>query len=245
MKRANVSLILTAVAVLPFSSCAISGSMTLVGSGTPATREFDVRGFKTVEANGAYNVVIKRGSDYALSITTDDNIIEFVRVSVEGDKLILRVDQDGRPLGIRPKVGLKAALTMPTLDGVTLHGASTATAEGFEHIKTFKAELSGASTLNGDLSADDVDITADGASRVALKGSAKKALLQASGSSGFHLGDFKMAEATVRLSGASNGIVAVKDKLNYDLNGASRLVYHGQPTIGEKEVSGASSVTAQ
>jgi hypothetical protein len=52
-----------------------------------------------------------------------------------------------------------------------------------------------------------------------------------------------VTRATVNLSGASSGTVNARDKLEYGLSGASHLDYRGQPTIGEADVSGASSVS--
>jgi Putative auto-transporter adhesin, head GIN domain len=241
--KVRASLLLTAVAVLPIASCAFPGSMVVNGSGRPATQDFDVKAFTTVEAHGAFDVQISRADKCAVSVTTDDNLMEFVNVTEDGDKLILSMDQGGKPLGVRPKVGLKALVTLPQLDGVTLHGACTASAEGIEHVKTFQVTAGGASKFTGDISADKVDVTADGASTVTLRGAAKSGVVQASGASSLHLADLNLARANVRLSGASSGTVNAKDKLDYDVSGASHLHYKGQPSIGEKNASGASSAT--
>ena len=44
------------------------------------------------------------------------------------------------------------------------------------------------------------------------------------------------------ISGASSAYLKVNNKLDFDLNGASRLEYSGSPTIGKMKVSGASTL---
>jgi hypothetical protein len=241
--KASLRLVVMAVSALPMAACAFPGSMALRGSGTPLTQEFPVGGFTSVEASGAFNVEINRADKFSVEVTTDDNIMEFVRVSDDGGTLSLSIDRDGKAFGISPKVGLKAVVSMPELDGVRLSGACTAAFEDFDIKKTFRVDASGASTINGMISADKVDVKADGASTVTLQGKAKSVVVQASGASKLKLADLTVARATVHMSGACSGAVNAKDKLDYSVSGASHLDYRGQPTIGENDSSGASSVS--
>jgi hypothetical protein len=130
---------------------------------------------------------------------------------------------------------------LPDLKSVQLNGACNGSIKGFKGSKDFRVELSGASKINGDIDTDQLDIVASGASKATLKGTAKDAKIQASGASHFDLDDLKLSNAVVNFSGASSGTVHVDDKLDYNLSGASHLDYHGNPTIGEKDTSGASS----
>jgi hypothetical protein len=240
---ARVRIVLTAVAALSASACGLPGAMTLQGSGTAATQDFDVDGFKAVEANGAFRVKITRGDEFAVSVTTDDNILEFVRVVNDGGTLTLDVDRGGKPFGISPKVGLTAEITMPSLEGVTLNGACTASFEGFKRTKAFKVQLAGASTLKGELTAGKLDVDSSGASTVTLRGKADDGAIEASGASHLRLGDLDVERADVHLSGASSCAVRVGETLDYDLSGASHLEYRGDPSIGKREANGASSAT--
>jgi hypothetical protein len=47
----------------------------------------------------------------------------------------------------------------------------------------------------------------------------------------------------VTLDGASRAIVNARERLGYSLNGASRLEYSGEPTIGTASKHGASHVS--
>src|SRR5437763_592582 len=98
---------------------------------------------------------------------------------------------------------LKVAVTVPRLEGLTVSGACRVTLVGIRSDKDCKLRVSDASTLRGDLQAATVDLAAGGASRVTLKGSAKKARLSGDTVAGLELAEFSADSADVTLTGAS------------------------------------------
>jgi CubicO group peptidase (beta-lactamase class C family) len=212
---------------------------TIIGSGKLVTKEFKVADFSSVEASHAFQVDITKGDSYSASITVDDNVVPFATVLKEDTALHIRLDAQNKSF---QKVTLKAAVTMPSLTGIALSGASRATLKGFDSAKDFTVTLSGASQLAGDIKAANAKLTVIGAAKVNLTGSAQTGTLEASGASTLELKDFVLGNADAHLSGASRATLNVRDKLDYDLSGASHLTYRGNPTIGKKKLSGASRV---
>jgi hypothetical protein len=104
--------------------------------------------------------------------------------------------------------------------------------------------LSGASTLDGGLRQGQVTLDVSGASTATLHGAADLLNVTVSGASHGGLEDFASDAIRADISGASNANVTARRKLDYDVSGASHLSYAGNPTIGQADVSGASSVTS-
>jgi hypothetical protein len=92
------------------------------------------------------------------------------------------------------------------------------------------------------MEAGDIEFDVSGASGVELGGSADNIAIEASGASNVNLADFPINNADVDLSGASEATVNVRGRLDSVLRAASRLYFHGNPTIGTMEVSGASTI---
>lgn len=151
---------------------------------------------------------------------------------------------------------------MPALYGLDVSGATKATISGFKSSEDFELEVSGASSLNmkdievgdaefeisgaskvtGDMSADDVDFEVSGASKIELEGSANELVLDASGASDVNLADFTLQDADVELSGATEATVNLKGTLDCKVSAASSLYFLGNPTMGEIDISGASTI---
>lgn len=106
----------------------------------------------------------------------------------------------------------------------------------------FFAELSGASKITGRLISSNTEIELSGASRVSLAGSGGNLNIHGSGASNIDMLYFTVNNAYIDFSGASRATLYVNGKLEADLSGASLLEYTGTTTLGEIDLSGASSI---
>jgi hypothetical protein len=210
----------------------------LTGSGDLKTEEYDFSDFNRVEVSSAFEFEISRSNSYSISVTVDDNVIERVKVTKEGDTLKISLETTPR-LG---SLTLKAIVTMPYLRSLAISGASRGTVSGFSSANDVDIEVSGASKVTGDITAGDVDFNVSGASTVQLEGSANDIVANVSGASRFNLGGFTVNNANVTFSGASTGTVNLSGKLDANLSGASKLAYVGEPTMGTINTSGASTL---
>jgi hypothetical protein len=216
----------------------VSCGFVLTGSGDLKTEEYDFSDFNRVEVSSAFEFEISRSNSYSISVTVDDNVIERVKVTKEGDTLKISLETTPR-LG---SLTLKAIVTMPYLRSLAISGASRGTVSGFSSANDVDIEVSGASKVTGDITAGDVDFNVSGASTVQLEGSANDIIANVSGASRFNLGGFTVNNANVTFSGASTGTVNLSGKLDANLSGASKLAYVGEPTMGTINTSGASTL---
>ena len=257
MRKAVISIILVVALVTAalFSGC-VFGAVT--GSGNLVTEEMDFTDFTRVEVSDAFEVEITQSSSYSVSITADDNLFEFIQVSKSGQTL---------KIGLKGGYGyqsvtVRAKITMPKLHGLGLSGATQGTVAGFSSPDDFELglsgassveivnmaagdiefELSGASQVTGGISAVDAQFDLSGASRVELKGSANNMLITSSGASHLELADFPVRNLDINLSGASQATVNLDGKLDADLSGGSQLLYIGEPTLGDLNISGGSTM---
>lgn len=232
-------LLLLGLLAAPGCALVLAPGEGLRGSGKLATQEFKLNGFTAVDVSSSFEVDIVRAAAFKVEVTADDNALEHVQVKLDGTTLKIGLEQ-GKSYN---NCTFKAVVTMPALEAVQLTGACQGTIQGFKSNKPFKVAVQGASGLKGEMEAAELDADASGASTVKLKGTAKKAILKATGASTLSLGSFALDHADVALTGASGATVEVKEALDYRLNGASSLKYKGNPKVGQHVATGASSAT--
>jgi RNA polymerase sigma factor (sigma-70 family) len=213
---------------------------SLNGSGKLITKELDLAGFTSVDVRRGFRVDITQGKAFTVVLTADDNLFEYIKAVKDGS--VLKVSLDARNKSFC-KATFKVAVTMPTLEKVSLSDACNGTIQGFTAAKDFKANVSDLSTLGGELTATTLEVEVSDASTVTLKGSAKEGKLTARDASHLLLADFALDRADVHLSDASTAAIRVQAKLDYSLSDACRLTYHGDPSLGKKVTSEGSSVT--
>jgi hypothetical protein len=211
----------------------------LVGSGNLETETYTFTDFTEVEVSSAFAFEIQQSSSYSINVTADDNVMDYVRVSQDGQTLQIGL---GRVIWLGP-VTLKVSVTMPQLHGLTASGASHGTISDFSSTEDLDITLSGASRLTGDITAGNVDFGISGASTVQIEGSADDIDANVSGASHFNLEAFTVNNADINFSGASSGTVNLNGRLDANLSGASTLWYIGEPTSTDINTSGASTVS--
>ena len=211
----------------------------LIGSGNLETEEYAFTNFTKVEISSAFEFEIRQSSSYNISVTADDNVIDYVQVSQDGQTLKIRL---GRVTWLGP-VTLRASVTMPQLHSLTVSGASRGTVSDFSSTEDLDITVSGASRVTGDITAGNVEFDISGASTIQLEGSADDMVASVSGASSFNLDDFTVNDADVNFSGASSGTINLDGTLDADLSGASKLWYIGEPTMGDINTSGASTLS--
>jgi len=224
--------------VLPAAS-SVEADKKIVGSGKLETKMFDVADFSAVGATSAFTVELTKGDKYSVSVTADDNLFEVIKVEKKDTALHFSLDDN---TAVETKNPLRVVIAMPALKAVEMSGACSCTLKGFETKGEFVAKLNGASSITGAIKADSVKLELSGASKIKLEGSAKNGTVRCSGASSVTLNDFALDNADVQLSGASHAVVRCKSMLDYNVSGASKLMYLGDPTIGKKELTGASSI---
>jgi hypothetical protein len=254
MKKVMVLLMVVAIGLTTFA-CSLG---SIVGRGEVETRSFDFSGFTRVEVSSTFDAEIVRGDIFSITVTTNQNIFDYLALERDSDTLKIKLKA-----GSYTVASLKARVTMPDLTSLNVSGASEATANGFSSshnldlmasgasrieltdIKCANAdiEVSGASRVTGSLESGDAKVDISGASTIDVSGRGGKLDLTASGASHASFDDFTTADTRVNFSGASSGNVKTSGKLDVQLSGASSLKYFGNPTLGDINVTGASSIS--
>jgi len=236
MKRTTSTL----TGLLVLSALLLAGCAAPVkGSANLTTKDYAVSDFSGVNISSAFKVEIRKADTFAVTVTTDDNILDKVEVKTSADTLTIGL-KPGH--GLIDSTTLQALVTMPTLRHLSASGASHAVLEGFTSPQNLVLDLSGASSVSGEMAVLEMLMDVSGASTVALSGSTVTLSAQLSGVSHLRLEDLKLVDANINMAGASDATITMTGRLDADLSGASKLYYGGAPTLGDIQTSGLSKV---
>ena len=186
------------------------------GNGQIKTEERPIVTFANLDAGGAFEIEWQNGSP-ALRITTDENLLPYIKNDVSDDTLHLRTREH-----VWPTHGIKVVISSPMRTGGRLRGAVKLTVKQLSG-PTFALESRGASEITLDGSIDRLLVDMTGASQLAADG------LQA-----------KTTE--ISTTGAGDAEVAVTDTLKVVITGAGKVTYSGNPATSNKQITGAGSI---
>jgi hypothetical protein len=260
MKKLVVSLLLSVLVLSVFTAmtgCSGTIGTPVAGNGKLETKPFDYVGFNKLEIDTAFQVEVTKTDSFALGITADSNLFEFLDIRKSGNTLHIGLQKNHSYFNTTQK----AMITMPDLRGLSVSGASKTHIIGFNSTNALDIEVSGASKLDitnvktgnvilevsgashatGNLTMADGNFNISGASGVELEGTAGNITMDISGASSGKLDKFALVQAKMTVSGASSATINVSTKLDANVSGASRLYYIGSPTLGSINITGAST----
>ena len=213
-------------------------SETIVGSGNFVTQQKDFSEFSAIEVTSAFEVEISQSSFYSISVTADDNVIDYIQVSEAGNILSVGI-QDG----LYQSTTLQVEIEMPEIDSLELSGATVGMIKDFSSSEPFFVMLSGASILEMvDMAVGDFEVELYGASILTAEGSGNDLFSIVQAASKLDLTNFLVSNSSLYVSDASQATVNLDGTLDAIISGASTVYYIGEPTMGNIDISDSSTI---
>ena len=237
MKKKNLLLIafvsLLSIVLLP--SCR---NRCIKGSGHQVTENHKLANFNELEITGGFRVNLKQDSSLALDITADDNLLKYIHVESDGDRLHIYTKKSLCGSGeVILNIGVKQ------LNRLTGSGAVNFVSQGKINTKDLHIGLNGASQIDMDLTADNVSTEGTGSSEISLRGQATTHHVELTGAGKLRAFDFVVGKYDINSTGASDCEINVLTDLRVSSTGSSDVKYKGNPTNVNSTKLGAGTVT--
>lgn len=240
MKKSLQHLVLL-ILVLTVSSWA--EGKNIKGSGKMLKEQREVTYFEGIKVSNAIHVYLREGDKESIEVEGDDNIIPFIKTEVKDRKLYLTLEgKTGDMTNFQPNLPMNIYVTIKKLREIDASSASKVTGQSTFNIDKLELEVTAAANVKLQVSGKSIEMEVSSAAKASLKGSISDFKAELSGAAKLDGSDLQCLKAYFDLSGASSAVINVIDELQYDVSGASKLVYEGTPRIFKAEVSGAGKV---
>lgn len=229
----------------------------------PNAVERTVDDFTGIQVSGGISLYLSQGNANAVAVSTDEaKDVDKVKTEVKNGVLKIYIESGAWNGWNWKSKKIKAYVTAKSIQKIDASGASSIVITDKITTGELKLDLSGASSLKGDVSAStckfDINgassykgaltvdgklkISVSGASAVTLSGASRTASIELSGASSFKAYDFTIDNCSIEASGASVANIHVGTELSAEATGASSVRYAGSPNIKRADVSGASVI---
>jgi len=230
------------LAALLFAGCegieSAINSITIHGSGKPASEKREVRGFHAVRLSGVGELTVRQGGTESLSIEAEDNILPKIVTEVEDGRLTIGVE---RGVSIRPTLPVRYTLVVTDLTDLQLSGSGKVIT-GPLQCGDLSVRLSGSGDMQLEsLAADTLQVSISGSGDIRITGQAARQEIQISGSGDYGGKDLESRSAEVSVSGSGDSTLWVRDTLDVRVSGSGDVAYYGSPAVTRK-VSGSGSL---
>ena len=228
-------LFIAAISLSVLSSCRFG---CIKGSGHRITENHKVSDFSKLDISGGFKIHLKQDSSLTVTVNADDNLMKYIHVNSEGDKLRIYSKKNICGSGeLELNIGVK------NLEVIKASGGINLATDGKLNTKDLHLELSGASQIDMDLNAANLFTEGSGSTDMTLRGQAASHKIEFAGSGKVKAGDFVVGSYDIETTGASECTINVLKDLNVNTTGAADIKYRGNPTNVNTSKTGAASVT--
>jgi hypothetical protein len=155
---------------------------------------------------------------------------------------VIDLEQPAGITSIRATKPIVYRLSVTSLNRLELAGSGTIQTEAFE-ADAFTLTLGGSGHVDvGHLEASRLDLNLTGSGEIRLGGTVADQQVLLSGSGAYSAGDLESQTAEVDLTGSGSMTLWVHELLNVRISGSGSVSYFGQPTVGERSITGSGDI---
>jgi hypothetical protein len=230
--------------VLPaiFFIAVLSSCKMISGNGNVQKETRHPGTFTKVHSSGSADVVINSGSDYAVTVEDDDNLLPYMETVVKNGTLEIHYRDGVSVTNDHAKIYVSAS----TLSDITTSGTSNITMSDLLHNPDkISFHASGTGSIDGQVDAPAISVSLSGTGTVKLGGRTKDFDCRISGVGHADCGNLQSENTTVDVSGVGDAHVFASVHLKASVSGTGSVYYRGNPQKPEIHTSGVGIVKAE
>jgi hypothetical protein len=195
-------------------------NLGIPGNGVAGTEKRELDAFEKISLSGIGTATITVGQTQSVSVTVDENLLQYVVTEVKDGEL--RIDTTE---SISPKVPLAVTISVPSLAAAKVAGVGDI----------------GISNASG----ESLTLGISGAGSLEAKGSVKSLEVNVSGVGDAKLGELQAESVTVSVSGTGSAEVHASKSVDAKVSGVGDIVILGNPPEVHKSTSGVGNIVVR
>lgn len=239
MKQTIKLLLGIMIASIVLSSCGDGFFDCLEGDGNIIQEDRAVGWFDEIKSTDNFEVFITQDTISEVLIEADENLMPFIELDKNNDRLILRT-QNNKCL--RPSSPIRIYVKTTGLTFIKESGSGLIEADG---LKTgfLETELSGSGNIIlTNLDVNQLDANISGSGDIEVDGTCSKSDFKTSGSGEIDAFDLIQDECKAKITGSGNMYVNVSRLLDVKITGSGNVYYLGNPSHISKDLTGSGNV---
>ncbi|MEO1136295.1 MAG: head GIN domain-containing protein [Pseudomonadota bacterium] len=177
---------------------------------TVRSETLDLVGFDRIKIAGVYELDVRVGDDFSITLTGPAYEMDRVEASVENGALVLDQRRKNRNMRNRnTRDGVEAVITMPSLTALNVSGVVDGSVAGVD--------------------ADNFDLNVSGVGDINIDGECGVLDAKVSGVGDLNARNLECREAEIRVSGVGSASVFASDEIDAKISGMGDIDVYGSP----------------
>ncbi len=200
----------------------------------------ELKNFSEIAFSISGDLYLTQGNSFSIKIEGDQKDVEKIITKVEGNTLIIKVDNHWKSYG-----DVKVYVTLPKLEELALAGSGNIIAKSAFAVDGLEMSVAGSGDIFFDnLTTQKTEISVAGSGDIKLVGSSGEKLeISIAGSGDINATEFKAQKVEVDISGSGTAKVYATDKLETSIVGSGSVYYKGDPKVDASSIGSGRTLT--
>ena len=220
-------------------SHAQSGNKKVVGNGNVTTKTVNTSDYDAIEGVGSMDVHLQKGTEGNITVTTDDNLHEYIIVEVKDNRLVVKIKKNTY---LKTNKGIHVTVPFQDISKVALVGSGDIDSKDTVKADNLKVYVTGSGDVVLDVEANTLRAKVAGSGDMKLSGTTRDLEVSVAGSGDFH--GFALSAQNTEASVAGSGDVKViaNNSIKARVSGSGDIVYKGNPEHSDTKTSGSGDI---
>lgn len=219
----------------------INGGEKISGNGEITTKTISTGGYDIIKATGFMDIHLKKGPEGRITVSTDDNLHEYITIEVKDNILFLKTKEN---INIETKTGVHITVPFKVISKVALTGSGNIETKDMISVSEFTASVTGSGDVDLAVEASKVQAMITGSGDITISGSTSNIEVNLSGSGDFNGFDIDSQNTSVSVSGSGDAEVVANESLVARVNGSGNIIYKGNPEKKDIKTSGSGNISS-
>ena len=202
--------------------------------------EIAVSSFERINISSNANVRFHLADEHRVVVSIDENFVERLDIRTARNNT-LNIGVSGRNTNRITRFVVD--VYSPRVTNVSISGAGTFTTVDAISVPRFEVSVSGSGRMSGMIETTNFAGSVSGSGNISVLGNARSANVTVSGSGSFDGDRFLVRNTTVNVSGSGSANVYAVESLNARVSGSGSVIYRGEPSNINTQVSGSGRIT--
>ena len=232
------------VALMVLSACNAQWKK-VKGNGNVVTIERSTADYNKIAVSGWFDVELVDGTEGALKIRGEENLLEYIKTEVKDDKLVIKVKSGVslKPSSWGKDGGIYVTVPVEEVEEVTLSGSGDIVSSTTLRSDRFRTSMSGSGDISLSVEAEDVEASLSGSGDINLKGQAGNFEVRVSGSGDVKAYELSANTVEATISGSADVQVTANEMLYARVSGSGDIHYKGDPKKIDSKASGSGGIS--
>jgi len=209
------------------------------GNGSIRSEERTISDFTELDIKGMFEVELKQTGSHALTLETDENLLDRVETYVKGNTLFVKWDDQYE---LKSWEKMKIVIEVDRLEKLDMNGMCSLKSASILNADKFELRHNGMGHTELTIEGEELFVELGGMVEMKLEGVVNEMDLVISGMAKVDTEECEAAQVSVETSGMGRAHVYAKEELFINSSGMGKVTYSGDARIKSVNSSGMSSI---